>query len=417
MALEQAGEHADAIEAYLAAAAIDDKFAELRFRLARCFLATGDRSMARQHFVAAGDLDALRFRADTRINHSIRQVADKAKDEVTLVDVVATMADTDRVADGIVGNELFHEHVHLNFEGNYLLASAVFEELIPALPESIRRDRTSPPTVPSRRLCAARLAFGDWAQAQLKQQILDMTSEPPFTGQLDHNIAQRDRKRIVAALAGRLALPEASRNTRNMLAAAIERSPDDLELARLMASLCSQSGDHTAASQQWRQLLRRIPNCALWQIELGTSLVKQGKPGESMEWFKRGMNALPGNLTGHVNMGIALMQSGDMTRAIDHFRRVLAVEPNHFMARSNLGVAMLNMGRADEAATHLRQALELDASSAGSHYNMGLALLAIDKPDDAAASFRHALKLNANHVGARKGLADARSRTGDKPSP
>ena len=419
IAFEEAGEHVNAVDAYLSAAKIDDGFAELRFRLARSYLASGDRSKAREHFVAARDLDALRFRADTRINQAIKQVAGEQPDAVHLIDVVEAMSNSNQVTDGIVGNELFHEHVHPNLDGNSLVAAAVFEALSRILPESIRKHSATDLLFPTRRTYARRLAFSDWAQTTLQQQVLDMTSAPPFTDQLDHQLAQDKRQQRVAESAERLASPSARRAALDMHTQALERDPEDPHLAVLLASLLSQTGDHSAASQHYRQLLRSHPDSGRWQIELGTSLARQGKPEEAVTWLKQGLRQLSNDPAGHVNLGIALMQTGRMNKAVRHFRRVLAFEPDHFTAHSNLGVALLNMAVADEAAVHLKRALELDDTGAGSHFNMGLALLALEKPDGAANSFRNALKLDPNHRGAKERLESLQPQRKDtgRPSP
>ena len=60
---------------YEAAAKIDDRFAELQFRIGRCLMKAGRFAEARERFELARDLDVLRFRADSHINAIIREVA------------------------------------------------------------------------------------------------------------------------------------------------------------------------------------------------------------------------------------------------------------------------------------------------------------------------------------------------------
>ena len=74
-ALEESGQQAQALQRYLAAAAIDDRYAELQFRFGRVQWNLGDFAQARERFGLARDLDVLRFRADSRINDTIRSVA------------------------------------------------------------------------------------------------------------------------------------------------------------------------------------------------------------------------------------------------------------------------------------------------------------------------------------------------------
>src|SRR5437762_2677865 len=75
VSLETEGRWADAAAQYQEAGRRDDGFAELHFRLARCWLALGRDAEARDHFQKASDEDALRFRADRQINRIIREAA------------------------------------------------------------------------------------------------------------------------------------------------------------------------------------------------------------------------------------------------------------------------------------------------------------------------------------------------------
>ena len=56
---ESKQQHAEAIECYLQAAAIDSHYAELHFRLGKCYLAVGDTGAAKERFSLARDWDAL----------------------------------------------------------------------------------------------------------------------------------------------------------------------------------------------------------------------------------------------------------------------------------------------------------------------------------------------------------------------
>ena len=69
---------------------------------------------AQKEFAAARDLDALRFRCDSRLNEIIRQ---QAEGDVALADGERALAEAS--PSGIPGAEFFYEHVHLTFQGNY----------------------------------------------------------------------------------------------------------------------------------------------------------------------------------------------------------------------------------------------------------------------------------------------------------
>ncbi len=99
---------AEALEPYAAAAKIDDRFADLQFRMGECLFKTGRFEEARDRFVRARDLDTLRFRADTHINAIVREVArDQAAVGVRFVDAERVFAESDPEAMGIVGGNPF----------------------------------------------------------------------------------------------------------------------------------------------------------------------------------------------------------------------------------------------------------------------------------------------------------------------
>ena len=73
--LQEQGRTREAIERFLQAVEIDPDYAELHFRLARCYWALWKFKEGRAHYAKARDLDTTRVRADTRINEIIRRVA------------------------------------------------------------------------------------------------------------------------------------------------------------------------------------------------------------------------------------------------------------------------------------------------------------------------------------------------------
>jgi tetratricopeptide (TPR) repeat protein len=176
--LDAANSPAEALKQYQAAAAIDDEYAELEFRMARDTWGLGDYKAAREHFLRARDLDALRFRADSEINEINRSVA--ASTRVALVDAEKILSDAAR--DGIIGTDLIYEHVHMTPEGNYLLARAMFAEIAPRLPQG-----TQAPEPPSEAECERLLALTGYDRWRLANEMFGRLQKAPFTNQLNHS--------------------------------------------------------------------------------------------------------------------------------------------------------------------------------------------------------------------------------------
>lgn len=182
-AFDSAESQAEALKLYLSAADIDPQYAELQFRIARCLWALGDFAGAKERFVRAQDLDTLRFRADGRINEIIRALPG-ADQGVSLVDAAAVFAT--QSAHGVPGSDLFYEHVHMNPRGNYVLGSALFQQIASMLPPELRQSVVSTDVV-SQEDCDRLLAFTPYDRARVAGLALRKLERPPFTSQLNHN--------------------------------------------------------------------------------------------------------------------------------------------------------------------------------------------------------------------------------------
>jgi tetratricopeptide (TPR) repeat protein len=183
--LENAQSYADALKVYQSAAKIDDHYAELQFRIARCLLKMGNDQAAKEYFVRSRDLDTLRFRADSNINEVNRSVASSVPG-VELVDVDALFSHES--PNGIIGDELIYEHVHPTPRGSYLLARALFRQISSQLsPELTGVAKANVPDAPSEEESERLLAFTRFDRVRLAQLVLKKLENPPFNNQLNHD--------------------------------------------------------------------------------------------------------------------------------------------------------------------------------------------------------------------------------------
>jgi tetratricopeptide (TPR) repeat protein len=169
---------AQALQRYETAAAIDDEYAQLEFRMARAAVKLGDYKAAREHFTRARDLDTLRFRADSRINEINRTVA--ASSGAVLVDAEKILSDA--APDGIIGSDQIYEHVHMTPEGNYLLARGIFTEIAPKLARGSAR-----PEPLSDAECERLLALTGFDRWRMANEMFGRLQKAPFTNQLNHS--------------------------------------------------------------------------------------------------------------------------------------------------------------------------------------------------------------------------------------
>jgi tetratricopeptide (TPR) repeat protein len=219
--LEKTGAFNDALKSYETALGIDDQFAELHFRIARCHWALGNYDAAKEHYTRARDLDTLRFRADSRINEVIRRVATSSGQAAQFLDAQALF--TTESHNGIIGGELLYDHVHFTPLGNYLLARAIYGRVENTLP-ALARNSVSRSEPPSEMDCERLLAFTAHDRARVASEMADRLQRPPFTTQLNHS------EQLQSLMVRASASEENPQNTAAQYQWAIGQWPDDLTL-------------------------------------------------------------------------------------------------------------------------------------------------------------------------------------------
>lgn len=384
-ALEANGDCEEAIEQYQQAMAIDDAFAELRYRLGRCYLGLSRTADAHRLFVEARDLDALRFRADSQVNGILRQAG-------------AITADVARALPN-AGHQWLYEHVHMNFAGNYEVAKSIFESIAHLLGEPDA-------ALPDVRQCAAQLGLTDWHRWNLATLMREMTARAPFTLQLGHEADQARQRAQLAALKNALDNSVVMRRMIAQSAAAMDQRSDDLQLRRQLALLLTHAGDNHRAAQLWQGLLERVPGWAPWQGELGKVLTMLGRENEAIAILRDAVSTMPHDTALLTNLGVALVKVGRLDEAQDVLQRSLALEPDHLATLNNLGLVLSALGRFDEALPIYRRAVELDANNANLHCSLGLLYREMGDRAKAQQHIKKALAIRPGHEMATQALDD-----------
>jgi tetratricopeptide (TPR) repeat protein len=393
VALESRADYGAATERYRLAAEVDDHYADLHYRLGHCCWAMGEYETARQCMIRARDLDALRMRADTRINDIIRSVARRG-------DIaVATLLDAEKVVGehspyATPGEELFHEHVHLNFKGNFLLASAIRQRLEGLLPDWVTRKARADRPPLTEADCAARLAFTDWDRHRVVRKMLNnYIKAPPFTNQLyqDERLSRFERRlNDLQPAFG----PEAAKIIHARYAEAIRNNDSDVWLRlNYAAFLLSGRRELDAAEAHVRVFLRFFPDYPDALDKLATILIRRGEYDEAVTLARKVLELSPNKVAALSRLANALRAQGKLDEAVDCYRQALRIEPNFTRGRYGLADTLLTQGNADEASSHYQQILQTDPNSAEAHYKLARALDANGQVGEALRHMREAVRL------------------------
>ncbi len=272
--LETAGKFAQALEYFDQAAARDGSYAELAFRRARCLSAVGRQADAAVAFTQARDLDALGFRTDGPMNEMIRETAGEMP-RVQLVDLEHALAQHPASTQGVPGQALFYEHVHLRFDGDF----AVAEILAPLLTATLDLGPASA-AFPTKSEMAEALAFTDWDRLQIETAIAVLTAKPPFTDQLDH--ATQQPKVEAKCRREKAAFTERDRQRcLTQYAAAIKRQPDDWLVHYNFGRLNFDFGMFARAEREFARASELLPRHVPLRNVRAMALVRGGRRAEA----------------------------------------------------------------------------------------------------------------------------------------
>lgn len=401
---ESAGNYAEAVGRYLAAAQIDDRYADLQFRLGRCYWVIGEYDKARDRYIEARELDTLRFRADTRINEIIRAVSGYgAKEGVYLVNFVGALEENSPYK--TPGEELFYEHVHLNFNGSYLLAKTVFEQVEAILPERLKHQNAHKRTLLTAAQCAQLLAYNDWAQYNNAYKVLNYyIKEPPFTNQLYHSEQVSRLERRLEALEDGLT-PEALKNAEAQYRRLLEKEPSDFWLRWRYAELLSvRFKNERAAAEQCRLTLELLPHSYKPHLLLAMSLGRLGRLNEAVGHLLRVAEIKPTSANAYHCLGLAHQAQGYIDEAIKYYFIAVRLQPNNSEAYKNLGELLSGQGKIDRAVEISRRGLIFIPDDLYLHHNLGVFLNMQGHKDEAVKELQTALRIDPNSAKTRNVL-------------
>ena len=385
--LEAQGDFSGALNAYKKAAAIDSTYAELLFRMGNCDLALTNTAQALRDFESARDYDALGFRADARINQIIKDAAARRADNgVQLVDAEKMLAAAS--PDGIPGQELFYEHVHLDFAGNYLLARAFAEEAAKKLPASITARAKG--DWASAEFCDRHLAVSPWDRLRLWQMNFSRVSEPPFTDQLNDVPRARKYMAMLERLKNTLTA-EAEGSARVAYHDAVTGAPEDYLLHQNFAQFLETISDVSPAVKEQTRACELLPCYPGPQNRLGQLLVRDGKTAEAITCFSNAL-ALDKNYVPALNeLGVTFANEGKTNEAAALFARAQLINSGFIETYFNWGFLDQSEGHLDQAIARYQSAAQMQPSGPAVYFAQAVSAAAQHRKQDAVKYFNTTL--------------------------
>jgi tetratricopeptide (TPR) repeat protein len=383
-----------AAELYSQAVKLDPQFAEAHFRLAQCELDLTNAA-APAEFQAACDDDALPFRADTRINTAIRQVAQqRAGDRLVLCDAEKNLAQT--APAHIAGDETFYEHVHFNFDGNYRLGKLWAEQI----GQRLEAEGSPPATInwASQATCERALGLSIWNRQFVLQSVIRRFGSPPLSTQFNNTERLQKVQAEELSLRQQEAQAGAAQRVRDDFAAAIKQAPADVYLFEGLANFLEAINDPQGAIAAYRQASELMPEHFYACLQLGRLLGEQGQPAQGEPFLEKAAKLRPSIPDAWFELGTVLAAQSKFAPALNCMELAAQLRPQDASYVCSTGQMLAKLNRHAEAMEDYRRAIQMSPDFWQAHFELANELVAANQPEEAMQEYISVLKINPRHV-------------------
>jgi tetratricopeptide (TPR) repeat protein len=393
VSLERQGLFSQALEIYQRAEQIDAAYAELNFRMADGYYRLGNYTKAKEYYIKARDNDTLRFRPSSALYQVIKQdYGIQSIDSSTqLVDIERSFAEAS--PEGIPGENLFYDHVHLNIDGHYLVASRIFDSIVHnGWLSNVSTTGTILGGTCSKTECLKRLGYTTTDEYKLLNKIIQVLSRPPFTNQLNHETHLRHLKlQYENYLQGRNKDSMEKTVADYKEALLLNRHNEGLRLR--LASTYKQMGQYEEARDHYLKLLEMNPGKPQILHLLAKVYSTLGKSEKAIECYQEAIKHRPYNPVWYSDRGLVYFKKGDYDKAIADFSQALSIEPKYAIACNNRGSVYFKKGDYDKAIADFNRAVSIDPNYAAAYNNRGSVYFKKEDYDKAWEDFHQAQRL------------------------
>ena len=307
----------DAVTQFRVALEIDPDYADTHFRLATALESLGEFQEAKTHYQQALDLDALRFRADTKINQIIQEVAASVEnDALNFVDSVAAFEQASQPFQP--GWNLLVEHVHYDFLGNHVLATEISRSIMNSQASS--DDYELLPSVE----VASRIGFPNYDTIEEIKNLQGMIQHPPFPGQSNYAELEKflnDRlENVTREVGSQMAVVQRRRDV-------VNSGHADWKIHFELAVLNQRLRNPPAMYYHLNQILELYPHNRESYMKIAEAMSKEGKWREVIPYLEKSLYYTRGDESKIAEtigwLGTAHLRTGEYEKATDLLLEVI----------------------------------------------------------------------------------------------
>lgn len=382
--LQDAGNADGALAVYRQALDIDDRYADLHYRIGQVLFELGRYDAAETAFRRAIEEDVVPLRILDSMQGIVAEVA--AEENVPLIDFPGLIREAylARYEHAIPGEEYFPDHVHTNIEGYRLLGLALFDQLVEqgvATPDA------------------------SWGEARIEAvgQELIAGLDPRVEG------------RALLTLGRVLDWAGKHYEAYHLFQRALEILGPSPRLYDRLARSAFICGKYDESIHYLRETLAHYPGIPEVNTRLAILLEKQGAIDAAIEHCRAELELNPTDHYTHAGLANLLDRQGDDAGALRHYEIALELKPDYEYVLVKLAYLLIEHNRYDEALSHAQEALRINPEQHRAYIALGLIMKNRGEPEQAIEHFSQALRLQPGDEVARENLQQlqaGRDRTG-----
>lgn len=395
------------------AIALDADFASAHFLRGQYSERMEQIEDARLEYQAAIDLDVCPLRAVSEISAILEQTALQRR--VPLIHIDSLFAA--RCDNGLLGKEIFIDHVHPTAEGHQLIAEQILAYLENSgfmQPKQIlsSAERSSLYQKHIQELDSSYFAKGNLNLAKVltwaRKHAEALKPLQAAAALLPENL---EAQRLLADTFARLHRYE---EAAEMYERVLLLNPDDAQSWDNLCHVKVQLGQFTQAIHAGRTCVKLTPTNARYFATLASAFYQSKQMDSALVMYERAITLDSSKASLWNNLGKLYFSQGNFAQAEKSFQSAIRQNPDYVLAHVNLGRCYHAVGQYDKAAAVYIQALKLSPLDVKLQNALGITYLRQGKPLTAIPEFRKALQLDFNFTEAYQNLGTAYT-LADKP--
>jgi tetratricopeptide (TPR) repeat protein len=234
----------------------------------------------------------------------------------------------------IPGNELFYEHVHYKFKGNYIFAKTLFNQIKRILPEKILQYKKNLPELTLSE-CENRLMYTVFEKHQNVKYVLDaLVRRPPFTNQSYHDEFIKELENEIDDLK-----QDIQPNLKSILCMydeTIKQHPHDWALRWKLGDIYEREvKNYERASMEFKKILQYLPYSKAYG-RLVSIFTMQNKLDEAEFYCRELIKMRPAVGDSYFYMGAIFLRKGEYDKVIKYLSKGIKFKPDSPIVLNNL---------------------------------------------------------------------------------